>query len=167
MARYHMIVNSGTIPVYRRSDCSGPCGELYPGEVFVNLGVTTGYLNVNEVRFIDPDGRYTLGFINSYDGSYGNLAYSGTLQNMTNLGSCYCFRLRHGLNIVDGNNNYVTSLAAGNIVYTKSATAGASDEKNMSIIAYNQNGKIVSGNYFIKLNYAYGSMFASNFCLMK
>lgn len=40
MARYHMIVNSGTIPVYRRSDCSGPCGELYPGEVFVNLGVT-------------------------------------------------------------------------------------------------------------------------------
>lgn len=37
MARYHMIVNSGTIPVYRRSDCSGPCGELYPGEVFVNL----------------------------------------------------------------------------------------------------------------------------------
>ena len=47
MARYHMIVNSGTIPVYRRSDCSGPCGELYPGEVFVNLGVTTGYLNVN------------------------------------------------------------------------------------------------------------------------
>ena len=46
MARYHMIVNSGTIPVYRRSDCSGPCGELYPGEVFVNLGVTTGYLNV-------------------------------------------------------------------------------------------------------------------------
>ena len=30
MARYHMIVNSGTIPVYRRSDCSGPCGELYP-----------------------------------------------------------------------------------------------------------------------------------------
>ncbi|RGZ30645.1 hypothetical protein DW994_13990 [Mediterraneibacter gnavus] len=59
MARYHMIVNSGTIPVYRRSDCSGPCGELYPGEVFVNLGVTTGYLNVNEVRFIDPDGRYT------------------------------------------------------------------------------------------------------------
>lgn len=115
MARYHMIVNSGTIPVYRRSDCSGPCGELYPGEVFVNLGVTTGYLNVNEVRFIDPDGRYTLGFINSYDGSYGNLAYSGTLQNMTNLGSCYCFRLRHGLNIVDGNNNYVTSLAAGNM----------------------------------------------------
>lgn len=97
MARYHMIVNSGTIPVYRRSDCSGPCGELYPGEVFVNLGVTTGYLNVNEVRFIDPDGRYTLGFINSYDGSYGNLAYSGTLQNMTNLGSCYCFRLKlHG-----------------------------------------------------------------------
>ena len=167
MARYHMIVNSGTIPVYRRSDCSGPCGELYPGEVFVNLGVTTGYLKVNEVRFIDPDGRYTLGFINSYDGSYGNLAYSGTLQNMTNLGSCYCFRLRHGLNIVDGNNNYVTSLAAGNMVYTKSATAGASDEKNMSIIAYNQNGKIVSGNYFIKLNYAYGSMFASNFCLMK
>ena len=73
MARYHMIVNSGTIPVYRRSDCSGPCGELYPGEVFVNLGVTTGYLNVNEVRFIDPDGRYTLGFINSYDGSYGNI----------------------------------------------------------------------------------------------
>ena len=106
-------------------------------------------------------------FINSYDGSYGNLAYSGTLQNMTNLGSCYCFRLRHGLNIVDGNNNYVTSLAAGNMVYTKSATAGESDEKNMSIIAYNQNGKIVSGNYFIKLNYAYGSMFASNFCLMK
>ena len=82
MARYHMIVNSGTIPVYRRSDCSGPCGELYPGEVFVNLGVTTGYLNVNEVRFIDPDGRYTLGFINSYDGRYGNLAYSGTLQNL-------------------------------------------------------------------------------------
>lgn len=75
--------------------------------------------------------RWTLylGFINSYDGSYGNLAYSGTLQNMTNLGSCYCFRLRHGLNIVDGNNNYVTSLAAGNMVYTKSATAGASDEK--------------------------------------
>lgn len=112
MARYHMIVNSGTIPVYRRSDCSGPCGELYPGEVFVNLGVTTGYLNVNEVRFIDPDGRYTLGFINSYDGSYGNLAYSGTLTKYDKLMDlAIVSRLRHGLNIVDGNNNYVTSLS--------------------------------------------------------
>ena len=54
-------------------------------------------------------------------------------------------RIKH----VMEDNNYVTSLAAGNMVYTKSATAGASDEKNMSIIAYNQNGKIVSGNYFI------------------
>ncbi len=73
MARYHMIVNSGTIPVYRRSDCSGPCGELYPGEVFVNLGVTTGYLNVNEVRFIDPDGRYTSGLSTHMTAATGTL----------------------------------------------------------------------------------------------
>lgn len=164
---YHAIVNGNTIPVYSRSNCaaSSRCGDLYGGEVFTNLGQTTGYTNVSEVRFLNPSGAYAGGFIDT--GSYGNLMYSGTKQNMTTLGTCYCFRLRRSLNIVSNSGAHKVSLGAGNMVYTTSATSGATNKQNMAIIGYNQNGNIVKYSGFVTLNYTSGSMFASNFCLMK
>lgn len=168
MARYHAIVNGGTIPVYSRSDCpaSAHSGDLYYGEVFTDLGITTGYRNVHEIRFLNPSGQYVTGFIQQASG-YGNLAYSGTWQNMRDLGGCYAFRLRKGLDIVNNSNARHTILGAGNMIYTVNATAGATDAKNMAIIGYNEYGNIVKYNGFVKLDYTSGSMFATNFCLMK
>ncbi len=167
MARYHAIVNGGTIPVYSRSDCpaSAHSGDLYYGEVFTDLGVTTGYTNVHEIRYLNPSGQYVGGFIQ--DTGYGNLMYSGTLQNMTSLGTCYAFRLRRNLSIVNNYNGYHLTLGAGNIIYTTTGAAGAADPKNMEIIGYNNYGNIVQYNGFVKLEYIYGSMFATNFCLYK
>lgn len=167
MARYHAIVNGGTIPVYGQSDCNPSTrkGELYNGEVFTCLGETSGYMGVDQVKFLDPNGKYSNGWIET--GSYGNLVYSGTKQNMSSLGTCYCFRLRRSLEIVSTSNGHKTNLAAGNMVYSVGATAGQSDPRNMAIIGYNQNGKIVKYNGFVKLDYTGGSMFAKNFCLKK
>lgn len=60
MARYHSIVNGDTIPVYVWSFCAeeSRLGELYNGEVFNNLGVTSGYAGVEEIRFLNPNGKY-------------------------------------------------------------------------------------------------------------
>ena len=108
-------MNGGTIPVYSRSDCpaSAHSGDLYYGEVFTDLGVTTGYTNVHEIRYLNPSGQYVGGFIQ--DTGYGNLMYSGTLQNMTSLGTCYAFRLRRNLSIVNNYNGYHLTLGAGTL----------------------------------------------------
>lgn len=167
MARYHAIVNGGTIPVYAHSDCDPTfkAGDLYNGEVFTYLGVTTGYNDVYEVRFLDPNNKYRSGFIHT--GSYGNLAYSGLKTSISGIGSCYYFTLRRSLNVVTNSGAHKTTLPKGSKVYTKTATAGESNPANMKIVGYNINGKVTVFDGFVTLNYVYGSMLASNFCLMK
>lgn len=159
---YHAIVNGATIPVYSRSSCAPDAhyGDLYPGEVFVDLGITTGYTNVHGVRFLTPSGTFGSGFINKT--GYGNLMYSGAA---TNTG--YRFTLRRALNLVSNSGAYVRTLPAGSKIYTKNANAGASNKSNMEIVAYQEAGSsnIRTYNGFITLDYTSGSMFASNFCL--
>ena len=41
----HLVNEGSAIPVFRQSDLYDQKGTLYNGEVFINLGVTTGYLN--------------------------------------------------------------------------------------------------------------------------
>ena len=48
----HLVNEGSAIPVFRQSDLYDQKGTLYNGEVFINLGVTTGYLNSWEVRFV-------------------------------------------------------------------------------------------------------------------
>ncbi len=136
---YHAIVNGATIPVYSRSSCSPEAhyGDLYNGEVFVDLGVTTGYTNVHEVRFLTPSGTFGGGFINKY--GYGNLIYSGTRAN-TSAGAGYAFYLRRPLNLVTNSGTYVRTLPVESIIYTNNGTAGETNRQNLAIIGYAPGG---------------------------
>ena len=104
---YHAINENSQISVYRQSDCAkdSKVGTLYVGEVFVIIGVTTGYLNVNEVRFLNSTRQFANGFIDS--GRYGNLAFSGKSVSISKLGgTCYRFKLRKALSVVYNNGNH-------------------------------------------------------------
>ena len=163
--RYHAIVTGGTIPVYRISSCpsSEVIGELYNNEVFIDLGITTGYTNVHEVRFLNPSGKFTGGFIKS--GTYENLMYHGVYSSIAQ-GKGYRFTSRKTLNIVNNSNTRIDTINAGEDEYTNSGIAGASDPQNMKIYAYKPaNGTVIGVDGFVKLNYTYGSMFGSTFCL--
>ena len=59
----HLVNEGSAIPVFRQSDLYDQKGTLYNGEVFINLGVTTGYLNSWEVRFRNSNGDFDSGFI--------------------------------------------------------------------------------------------------------
>lgn len=163
---YHAIVSGGTIPVYSRSNCasSSLCGELYNGEVFIDLGITTGYLNVHEVRFLNPSGTVAGGFIDK--GGYGNLMYSGTQTSVLGF-NAYAFKLRRNLPLVNNAGTYIRTLSAGTTIYTNSAAAGYSNKNNFEIVGYDRSGVPTSYSGFVTLDYSSGSMFASNFCLRK
>ncbi len=166
---YHAINENSQISVYRQSDCAkdSKVGTLYVGEVFVIIGVTTGYLNVNEVRFLNSTRQFANGFIDS--GRYGNLAFSGKSVSISKLGgTCYRFKLRKALSVVYNNGNHKESLSAGDYVYTNDAYCGSSNPRNMHIVGYKKGtADIKAFSGFVTLDYTSGSMFASNFCLYK
>src|SRR5699024_7363861 len=109
--RYHAIVTGGTIPIYRISSChsSEVIGELYNNDVFIDLGITTGYTNVHEVRFLNPSGKFTGGFIKS--GTYENLMYHGVYSSIAQ-GKGYRFTSRKTLNIVNNSNTRIDTINA-------------------------------------------------------
>lgn len=136
---YHAILESSNISVYRQSDCASDSqvGTLYNGEVFTFIKEHNGYFGHYEIRFLTSSGEYANGFIDTGSG-FGNLAYSGQSVTESNLGStkCYRFKLRKALNVVKTNGTSLTSLSAGDYVYTRGATAGASNPRNMYICGY-------------------------------
>lgn len=164
---YHAIVNGATIPVYSRSSCAPDAhyGDLYPGEVFIDRGITTGYTNVHEVLFLTPSGKIGVGFIDKY--GYGNLMYSGT-RTSTAAGVGYAFYLRKALELVKNSGARERTLPVRTIIYTNTGTAGESNPQNIDIIGYSPGGfGFTQYDGFVTLDYTAGSMLASNFCLMK
>ncbi len=163
---YHAINEGSNIPVYWQSICTDDAllGTLYNGEVFTFIKESS-YLGNYEIRFLSSEGAYRTGFIN--EGQYGNLVFSGTKCNISNIGSCYRFKLRKALNVVNNDGKHHISLSAGDYVYSKSATAGASNKANMGICGYKHNGSTSAFDGFVTLDYTGGSMFATNFCLQK
>ena len=168
---YHAILESSNISVYRQSDCASDSqvGTLYNGEVITFIKEHNGYFGHYEIRFLTSSGEYANGFIDTGSG-FGNLAYSGQSVTESNLGStkCYRFKLRKALNVVKTNGTSLTSLSAGDYVYTRGATAGASNPRNMYICGYKKgSGSVTSCDAFVTLDYTGGSMFSRNFCLYK
>lgn len=168
MARYHMVNEVGKIPVYKQSDLAeeSRIGTLYNNEVFTLLEQHSGYRGVYEIRYLDSSGKYSLGFIFGQTG-YSNLVYFGTKSHLNLVGDCYCFKLNQNLILVDNSNNQKVRLSKGDFVYTKSATAGASNPLNMGICCYRKAGSsAVKFDGFLRLNYELGgSMFNKNFCI--
>lgn len=170
---YHAIIEGSSLSVYRQSDCASDSkvGTLYNGEVFTLIGEHNGYFGHYEVRFLNSSGQYANGYIDTGSG-FGNLAYSGKSVTESNLGSspCYRFKLRTSLDLVppDNPNKVIESLNEGDYVYTRGATAGASNPANMYICGYKKGtGSVTSCDAFVTLDYTVGSMFAKNFCLYK
>lgn len=166
---YHAINEGGNVTVFSRSSCDSESvyGTLYNGEVFTFIKEHNGYFGNYEIRFLNSNGGYGIGYINT--GQYGNLAYSGKSVTESALGSsCYRFMLRRGLNVVSTSGSKTTSLSAGDYVYTRSATAGETNPANMHIIGYKKgSNKVTAYNGFVTLDYSGGSMFSKNFCLQK
>ena len=132
---YHAINEGSNITVYRIAGCPSDeiVGTLYNGEVFTVVGEHQGYLGNYEIRYLNSNGSYSLGFID--DGQYGNLAYSGMKVTESALGNaCYRFKLRKSLKVVNSNGGAHTTLNAGDYVYTRGATCGASTKENMYMI---------------------------------
>ena len=168
---YHAIIEGSSLTVYRQSDCASnsKIGTLYSGEVFTFIKEHNGYFGHYEIRFLNSNGQYGIGFID-IGSVFGNLAYSGQSVTESNLGSspCYRFKLRKGLNVVKPNASPLTSLNAGEYVYTRGATAGSSNPANMYICGYKKSsGAVTPCDAFVTLDYTSGSMFARNFCLYK
>lgn len=166
---YHAINEGSSITVYRVAACTNDevIGTLYNGEVFTLIGEHQGYFGNYEIKYLDSNGTYRSAYIDS--GQYGNLAYSGTRVTESVLGSaCYRFKLRKSLKVVTSNGSSHTTLSAGDYVYTRGATCGASNSANMYIIGYKKGAAAVrSFDGFITLDYLGGSMFSKNFCLYK
>lgn len=166
---YHAINEGGVIPVYQWSSCASESqvGNLYNGEVFTFLKEHSGYLGHYEIRFLNSEGKYANGFINT--GQYGNLVYSGTRVTVPEIGStaCYRFKLRRTLSVVYGSGSHRTTLYEGDYVFSRSATAGDSNYENMHIVGYQRGSTITAFDGFVTLDYESGSMFATNFCLAK
>lgn len=78
MGKYHAIMEGKTVTVYRQSDCASDSkvGTLYSGEVFTFIGEHKGYFGHYEVRYLNKNGAYDGGFIDTGLG-FGNLAFSG------------------------------------------------------------------------------------------
>lgn len=168
---YHAIIEGSSLSVYRQSDCASDSkvGTLYNGEVFTLIKEHNGYVGNYEIRFLNSSGNYTNGYIDTGSG-FGNLAYSGQSVTVSSLGtsSCYRFKLRKALNLVKPNGDPLTSLSAGDYVYTRGATAGATNPSNMYICGYKKGtNAVTSCDAFVTLDYTSGSMFAKNFCLYK
>lgn len=168
---YHAIIEGSNLTVYRQSDCASDSniGTLYSGEVFTLVKEHNGYFGHYEIRFLNSNKQYSNGYINTGSG-FGNLAYSGQSVTESNLGSssCYRFKLRKGLKLVKPNGSSLTSLSAGDYVYTRGATAGSSNLSNMYICGYKKgSSSVTSCDAFVTLDYTGGSMFAKNFCLYK
>lgn len=172
MGRYHAVMEGKTVTVYRQSDCAkdSKVGTIYSGEVFTFIGEHQGYSGHYEVRFLDRNGIYGRGFIETSLG-YGNLAFYGKKVTDNKLGTCYRFMLRKDLNVVDTSGNPlkgVKKLSKGDYVYTKGATAGKSENANMYICGYKKGqGAVTACDAFVTLDYTGGSMIAKNFCLYK
>lgn len=164
---YHAVNEGSSMKVYSQSSCpaSSIIGEIYNTECLTIIGVTTGYLNVNEIRFLNPSGQYVHGFIDKK--TFGNLAYYGVSTSITGISSCYRFKLRRSLSVVTPSGSSHTTLYSNDYVYTQSATAGQTNPANMHIVAYKKNGTLTTYNGFVKLVYSGGSMIHSSFCLMK
>lgn len=167
MARNHVVNEGSAIPVYAWSSLNedSRAGTLYNGEVFTLLEEHSGYQGVYEIRYLNSSGAYTTGFILGTAG--GNLAYYGTRSNLSTVGACYCFKLNTDLDLVNNLNRYVDTLSAGDYVYTKSATAGASNPLNMGICSYRRlGGSLITFDGFLTLDYTKsGSMINKNFCI--
>lgn len=166
---YHAVNEGGVMNVYWMSSCEAgsEIGKLYNGEVFTCLGITTGYQNVNEVRFRDSKGVYTRGFIDRTTG-LGPLYLYGKKVTEAALGTCYRFKLRSALKIVYNNGSTRTILQPGGSIYTKSATCGQSEPRNIKIVGYGSASAVTPFDGFATLDYeASGSMINSNFCIYK
>lgn len=160
---YQSINEKGAMTVYAQSDCAedSKSGVLYNGECFTYIG-DTGYVGNYKIKFRNKNGQYVTGFFHDY--MPGNLIYSGkrvTLFDET----CYQFKLRQALALVDNKNNYVETLAAGDSIFSKSGTAGQTNPANMKICAYQKSVVVVQYDGFIRLDFTKGSMLASSFCL--
>ncbi|MBP3819717.1 MAG: hypothetical protein J6H31_15625 [Butyrivibrio sp.] len=169
MGKYHAIMEGKTVTVYRQSDCASDSkvGTLYSGEVFTFIGEHKGYFGHYEVRYLNKNGVYDGGFIDTGLG-FGNLAFSGKKVTNNKLGTCYRFKLRKDLKLYNPDKSFYTNLHAGDFVFTKGATAGESNELNMHICGFQRDGGVItSRNAFVRLDYTGGSMFAKNFCLYK
>ncbi|MEH2960528.1 hypothetical protein [Candidatus Merdisoma sp. JLR.KK006] len=165
---YHAVNEGSIMNVYWMSSCEegSEIGKLYNGEVFTCLGITTGYQNVNEIRFRNSEGKYVQGFIDRRT-SIGPLHLYGKKVTDPTLGTCYRFKTRSALTVLDNNGTIKTVLAVGDYVYSKDSTCGATNRRNFKIVGYKQAGFNVSKqDGFVTLNYeANGSMIKSNFCL--
>lgn len=165
---YHGVNEGAAMKVYWMSSCEpdSEIGKLYNGEVFTNLGVTTGYNNVKEIRFRNSEGKYVRGFIDGTSGT-GPLHLYGKKVTDPTLGTCYRFKTRSALAVVDNKGTIKTVLAVGDYVYSKDSTCGETNRRNFKIVGYKQAGFNVSKqDGFVTLNYeANGSMINSNFCL--
>lgn len=160
----HVVNEGGARPVYRQSDLYDQIGTLYNGEVFINLGVTTGYTDSWSVRFRNSNGDYASGFIKS--GVFGGLHTYGKRITDATLGTCYRFKTRNALTVVDNAGTIKSVLAVGDYIYTVSSTCGSSQPRNFKIIGYKKSsGNVIPLNGFVTLNYDTGSMINSNFCI--
>ena len=160
----HLVNEGSAIPVFRQSDLYDQKGTLYNGEVFINLGVTTGYLNSWEVRFRNSNGDFDSGFISS--SVFGGLHTYGKRITDPTLGSCYRFKTRTALVLVNNAGTIKSVLAVGDYIYTKSSTCGSSQPRNFKIIGYKKaSGNVTALDGFATLNYDTGSMINSNFCI--
>lgn len=165
---YHAINEGGQIPVYCWSSCAAESkkGTLYNAEVFTALGYHSGYLNVMQIKYLNSNGTYDSGFIDS--GQYGNLVYSGTKIYSSTLGkNMYRFKLNKSLKIVSPSGSIQTTLASGSYIYSVGATCGQSTPQNMAVVGYVPAGRTFITFYegFVTLDYTYGSMFNKKFCI--
>lgn len=85
-------------------------------------------------RSLTSSGEYANGYIDTGSG-FGNLAYYGQSLTDSSLGSskCYRFKLRKNLKVLNTDGSSLTSLSAGDYVYTRGATAGSTNPRNMYI----------------------------------
>ena len=162
---YHAVYENNFTNVYRQSDLGGGViGNLTRGECFTYIG-TNSYGNY-EIRFRNGSGQYIAGFIEGYP-RFDNLAYYGLSTSVVSVGSCYRFQLTRSLNVVTPSGARHTVLSAGDYVYTKTATSGASNPGNMLIVAFSKGGRVSAFNGFVTLLYSPGSVLGSSFCIKK
>ena len=160
----HVVNEGGARPVYRQPDLYDQIGTLYNGEVFNNLGVNTGYTSAWNIRFRNSSGDYASGYIRS--GVFGGLHTYGKRITDPTLGSCYRFKTRNALTVVDNAGTIKTVLAVGDYIYTTDSICGTSQPRNLIIIGYKKSsGNVVAFNGVVTLNYETGSMINSNFCI--
>lgn len=172
---YHVINEGGTIPVYRglylddELYYNEPYGKLYNGECFVYRGYEDGTPNPS-VLFRKSDGTVGRGYVSlgDIDGNYGNLMYYGTKVSSNKVGTNYRFKLRRGATVVKDDGSWEADLNAEDYVYSNTGSCGSTNPENFGINAYKKkNGDVKYVSGFVTLQYSRGSMFATNFDLIK